>query len=119
MVVTGTEGEIEQWGGQITVLGRNSPYHNPHIVELLPQNAVYRTFEELSVPEPPYAAGYRPVIEDFVTRVTTGQEFLNTGEDARAGLEACLAAYQSVATGAPVYLPLEGEVDVPAILASL
>jgi len=119
MVVTGTDGEIEQKGGQLSVLGKNPPYQIPHIVQFLPQNKVYKTFEELSVPEPPYAAGYRPVIEDFIERVTTGQEFVNTGEDARAGLEACLAAYQSVATGAPVYLPLQGEVDVPVILAQL
>ena len=119
MVVTGTEGEIEQRGGELIILGKNAPYQNPNIVQFLSENKVYKTFEELSVPEPPYAAGYKPVIEDFIQRVTTGQEFLNTGEDARAGLEVCLAAYQSVATGAPVHLPLEGKVDVAAILAQL
>ena len=119
MVVTGTEGEIEQKGGQLSVLGKNPPYQNLHTIQFLPPNPVYATFEELSVPEPPYAGGYKPVIEDFITRVNTGQEFVNTGEDARAGLEACLAAYQSVATGAPVHLPLEEDVDVAAILAQL
>ncbi len=119
MVVTGTEGEIEQKGGQLSVLGKNPPYQNVHTVEFLPPNAVYKTFGEMSVPEPPYAGGYKPVIEDFIQRVSSGQEFVNTGEDARAGLEACLAAYQSAAIGAPVKLPLHDEVDVPAILAAL
>jgi predicted dehydrogenase len=119
MVVTGTDGEIEQTGGRLSVQGRHSPYQNPHIVDYLPANPVYKTFGELSVPEPPYAGGYRPVIEDFVMRVNTGQEFVNTGNDARAGLEACLAAYQSAAIGAPVSLPLTVDVNVPAILAQL
>jgi len=119
MVVTGTEGEIEQKDGQLTVLGSNPPYQNVHTVQFLPPNAAYKTFGEISVPEPPYAGGYKPVIEDFIQRVTTGQEFVNTGQDARAGLEACLAAYQSASIGAPVKLPLEDEVDVPSILAAL
>jgi predicted dehydrogenase len=119
MVVTGTEGEIEQKGGQLSILGKNPPYQNVHTVEFLAPNAVYKTFGEISVPEPPYAGGYKPVIEDFIQRVNTGQEFVNTGEDARAGLEACLAAYQSAAIGAPVRLPLADDVDVPAILAQL
>lgn len=119
MLVTGTEGEIEQRGGQLIVLGKNAPYQNRRIVEFLPESKVFTPFEELSVPEPPYASGYKPVIQDFIQRVTTGQEFVNTGKDARIGLEVCLAAYQSVATGAPVHLPLEDEVDVPAILAQL
>ena len=85
MLVTGTEGEIERRGEELIVLGNNRPYQNRRTVQFLPENKIYIPFEELTVPEPPYTAGCKPVIQDFIQRVTTGQEFMNTGEDARIG----------------------------------
>ena len=51
--------------------------------------------------------------------IDNGAVSLNTPENARIGLEICLASYLSLKTGTAVKLPLTEDVDVPAILAEV
>jgi len=119
MVVTGPKGEIERRGAQITMTTQGPPYNNPHTINRLPPNPFYRTIEDHRAPAIGNAAVAADMITEFVEVIRTGRETLNSPEAAREGLEVCLAAYKSVEIGAPVRLPLVGDVDVPAILARL
>jgi predicted dehydrogenase len=120
VMVLGTEGEIESDGSRVTVWSKKDPYRNRCSLEILPPNPVYdRTFAEKPVPTPPFAAGYKTTMDEFIAFITQGVEPSGTPEDARANLEVCLAAYESVRTRAVVRLPLVTDVDVSFILAQL
>jgi predicted dehydrogenase len=78
-----------------------------------------RNYVVKPIPTPPFAEGYRPTIDEFIDCVSKNRNPSLSGNDARAVLEACLAAYESIETGAPVKLPLKSDLDVPRILKSL
>jgi len=119
-IVVGTDGEIETERNMISIWGKKEPYRQKTFVETIPSEPVFsRTYVEIPVPTPPFASGYKPTIDEFVACIREDREPATTGKDARAVLEICLAAYGSIKEGRPVKLPLEIQVDVPAILRSL
>ncbi len=65
---------------------------------------------EVAILTPPYIAGYKPTVDEFIDYITTGKEPLGTPRDAKISLEVCLAAYESVRIGGVVELPLKSEV---------
>ena len=120
MLIIGTEGEIELRDGKLSIWGKKEPYQERQVFDLQPPNPVFDTsYTEVPVPVPPSGPYFKATLDEFVDYLVTGTAPLGTPEDARKSLEACLAAYQSVATGAPVELPLREEVDVPYILRHL
>lgn len=119
-MIAGTEGEIELAGNGITIWTKKPPYRQRTLIENLAPNPVFsRTYVEKQVPASPFAMGYKPTIDEFITCVKENKEPRVTGKDARAVLEIGLACYQSVKEGKPVRLPLETEVDVPSIIKDL
>ena len=120
MMIIGTEGEIELKGNMISIWSKKEPYKERQSFEMLPPNPVYdKIFAEVAIPTPPYVAGYKPTVDEFIDYITTGKEPMGTPEDAKISLEVCLAAYESVRIGGVVELPLKSEVDVATILKSL
>jgi len=71
------------------------------------------------VPVPPFAEGHKPTVNEFIQCIVENREPLLTGKDARALLEICLAAYESVRIRKPVALPLKTKINVPDIVANL
>lgn len=119
-IIIGTEGEIEIGHGMISIWSTKEKEGQRILIETMPPNLVFaRNYVEKSIPTPPFAEGYRPTVDEFIDCIHTNRNPSLTGYDARAVLEACLAAYESIETGTPVKLPLSSEVDVPHILKSL
>lgn len=119
-IIIGTEGEIEMRGNTISIWSKKEPYKNRMSLELLPPSPVYaKTYVEISAPAPPFAGGYKSTLDEFIQCMLEDREPLLTGKDARAVLEICLAAYESVRIGKPVALPLKTKVNVPDIVANL
>jgi len=119
-IIIGTWGEIEVERNMISIWGGKEPYRQKTFIETIPSEPVFaRTYVEIPVPTPPFALGYKPTIDEFVACTKENREPAITGKDARAVLEICLAAYESIKEGGPVKLPLEIQVDVPAILEDL
>jgi len=119
-MVIGTEGEIEVERSMISIWGKKEPYRQKTFIETAPSEPVFaRTYVEIRVPTPPFALGYKPTIDEFVACIREDRDPAIRGKDARAVLEICLAAYESMKEEGPVKLPLEIQVDVPAILKNL
>jgi len=119
-IIMGTEGEIETRGNTISVWSKKEPYKNRTSLELLSPSPVYaKTYVEIPVPIPPFAEGYKPTVNEFIQCIVEDRKPLLTGKDARAVLEICLAAYESVRIGKPVALPLKTKINVPDIVANL
>lgn len=121
-LIIGTEGEIEitHKPRTVSIWTKNGPASKRRVIENVPPAQLYsRAFAEIPVPTPPYAEGYRPMLDQFVGYLVEDKDPYFTGEDSRASLEICLAAYLSAGTGEVVRLPLKTEVDVPSILAKL
>jgi predicted dehydrogenase len=119
-IIIGTEGEIEIKGNTIFIWSKKEPYKNRMSLELLPPNPVYaKTYVEIPVPIPPFAEVYKPTVDEFIRCIVEDREPLLTGKDARAVLEVCLAAYESVRVGKPVTLPLKTKINVPDVVANL
>jgi len=119
-VIMGTEGEIEIGSDFISIWGKKEPYRQKVIIKTTSPPPVFsRTYAEIPVPTPPFALVYKPMVDEFIACIKENRKPILTGEDARAVLEICLAAYESVRKGKSVNLPLEAEVDVPAILKNL
>lgn len=119
MLVTGPKGEIERRGTEITITTQDEPYNNPHTIQLLQPNPVYKEITDHKLPMIGNAPGGVGIVNEFVECIRTGRSSLNSPEAAREGLEICLAAYKSVETGAPIRLPLSEDVDVASILARI
>jgi len=116
----GTEGEIEIRGNTISIWSKKEPYKNRTSLELLSPSPVYaKTYVNIPVPVPPFAETYKPTVNEFIRCIVENREPLLTGKDARAVLEVCLAAYESVRIGKPVALPLKTKVNMPDIVANL
>jgi len=119
-LLIGTEGEIEIRGQTISIWSKKEEYKYRQTLELIPPPSIYETtYAKIPVPTPPYAEGFKPVVDEFIECVIDDTEPMVTAEDARANLEVCLAAYESVRVKKPVTLPLQKEVDVPSILERL
>ena len=119
-LLIGTEGEIEIGHGMVSIWGKKESDGQRVLVESAPPNLVFaRNYAEKSVPSPPFAEGYRVTVNEFIDCIRNDKAPSATGHDARAVLEACLAAYKSAETGAPVKLPLTSKVDVAQISKSL
>lgn len=119
--VIGTDGEIELKDfSTLSIWSKKEPYKNRTSISLLPPPPVYsKSYIEIPVPTPPFAGAFKHTVDEFIGCIAEDREPLHTGEDGRAALEICLAAYESVRTGGPVRIPLKTEVDVPSILANL
>lgn len=119
-IIIGTEGEIETRPGSVSIWSTRESGGQRVTIETMPSNAVFaRNYVEKPIPSPPFAEGYRPTVDEFIDCISKNRNPSLTGYDARAVLEACLAAYKSTETGAPVKLPLKSDVDVPHIVKSL
>jgi len=120
--IIGTEGEMRLDDAFLYIWSKKEPYKNIRvIIEPIPLPPVYETtYVEKPIPTPPYAAGYKPVIDEFIECCLIDEKKpLQTGEDARRALEICLAAYESAGEGKPVNLPLKKEVNVPEMLKKI
>lgn len=119
-IIIGSEGEIEISGTTVSIWTKKGPYSDRHLIEKVGPPLLYgKSFAEIPVPTPPYAEGNKPMINEFIRCLVKDKNPDFTGEDSRANLEICLAAYESARTGEVVNLPLKTEVDVPSILAKL
>jgi len=121
-LIIGTEGEIEisHKPPSVSIWTKKGRYSDRHLIEKIGPPLLYeKSFAEIPVPTPPYAQGYRPIIDEFISCLVKDKDPDFSGEDSRANLEICLAAYESAGTGEVVNLPLKTEVDVPSILAKL
>jgi predicted dehydrogenase len=104
----------------MSIWGKNERDGQKVLIETTAPNPVFmRNYVEKSVPVPPFAEGYGLTVNEFIDCIFKGREPSLTGHDARAVLEACLAAYKSIETRAPVELPLTSDVDVAQVLKSL
>ena len=118
-LLTGTEGEIQADDDTLKITGSKEPYKVPQITRTLPRNPVYLTLEDYANPFNTQADAGTAMIKELIDVIDNGAVSLNTPENARIGLEICLASYLSLKTGTAVKLPLTEDVDVPAILAEV
>ncbi len=101
-LIVGTEGEIEvtHKPRSVSVWTKNGAASERCTMEKVPPAQLYSSsFAETPVPTPPYAEGYGPMLDRFVGYLLKDEEPYFTGEDSRANLEICLAAYLSAGTG--------------------
>lgn len=119
IVVTGDGGEISIVGNQLRLVGKGEAGQNPRITIMEDRYYVRRTLDEYADPFSRDNGGARAIVDELFDVIDNGKETLNNIQNARAGLEICLAAYKSVETGMPVSIPLSEDVDVPSILSNL
>jgi hypothetical protein len=116
LLVTGSEGEIWETDEEIRIVGSKAEYKAPVIYKKQSGNPVYSTIADYRNPLLIQGGFARDLFEDLLKTIDEGYKTVNTVENARNGLEICLAAYKSADIGGPVTLPLTEDVDVKGIL---
>jgi predicted dehydrogenase len=116
LLVTGTEGEIQENDDEIRIVGKKPDYRSPVIYKKQPSNPVYFKVADYKNPFCTQGDFAVALFDELIKVIDEGYTSLNTVENARNGLEICLAAYKSAELGRAVELPLRDDVDVKDIL---
>lgn len=119
IVVSGDKGEISIIGNQLRIVGSEETGQNPQITVMEEPYYVHKALDEYVDPFSRDNGGARAIVNELFDVLDNQKESLNNIQNARAGLEICLAAYKSVELGVPVELPLKEDVDVPTILSKI